>query len=150
MENNKTDTGTESTADDRGVAIGPGGEEHRVPDTHAGQEEWAAGSTDGESSDDSPGDADSDVVLSRTLAAEPALVRGTLQELAATGAWSGLADASRGRVTLHVSDEGAGASQIEVRQPVASGENADHVRAALGHALDELESRMVERTSDAS
>lgn len=91
-----------------------------------------------------------DIVVTRELPAESSLVRGVLHELAQTGTWSGLADAATSPVTLHVSDAGAGASVLEVRQPVASGETADDVRAALLRELAELERRLVERTTDAS
>lgn len=89
------------------------------------------------------------VAIHRTLPVDAALVRGVLQELASTGAWSGLSEQAEASVALTVRDAGAGASTIEVSQPVGE-ERVDDVRVALDGAVDELERRLVARTSDAS
>lgn len=89
------------------------------------------------------------VTIRRTLGAEPTIVRGLLHELAQTGAWTGLADPGDRPVEIHVSDGGAGAAVIEVSQQ-APPEHHDQLSAALTDALDELERRLVERTTDAS
>lgn len=85
----------------------------------------------------------------RTLPVDVALVRGVLQELATTGTWSGLSEQAEATVRITVRDAGAGASTIEVSQPVGE-ESIDDVRAELCDAVDELERRLVARTSDAS
>jgi hypothetical protein len=96
-----------------------------------------------------PADRHPDVVLTRDLPAEPTLVRGLLHELASTGEWQGLAQAASPPVELHVRDAGAGGSTIEVRQEPGDTDTAE-VEAFLASALDELERRLVQRTSDAS
>lgn len=89
------------------------------------------------------------MTIRRTLPVDAALVRGVIQELATTGAWSGLSEQAEASVALAVRDAGAGASTIEVSQPVGA-ERLDDVRTALEGAVDELERRLVARTSDAS
>lgn len=98
-----------------------------------------------------PGADDSDeVVLTRGMPAESTVVRGILHELAQTGAWTGLADATGKPVTLHVHDGGSGSSTLELRQPLSAEDDPATVREALTEALAELERLLVERTSDAS
>lgn len=89
------------------------------------------------------------VTIRRSLPVDATLVRGVVQELATTGAWSGLSEQAEAAVTLTVRDAGAGASTIEVSQPVGE-ESVDDVRDGLEGAVDELERRLVARTSDAS
>lgn len=89
------------------------------------------------------------VTLRRQLSVEPTLVRGILQQLAQSGRWAGLSGHGDGPVEVHVSDEGSGASVIEVSQRVPS-DREDQVRAALAHALDDLDRMLVDRTTDAS
>jgi hypothetical protein len=89
------------------------------------------------------------VSVQRELPVEPTLVRGTLQELAQKGEWTGLSDHARSSVELHISEGGAGTSVIDVRQRVAAG-HREAVTAALESALDDLEQRLTTRTTDAS
>lgn len=96
-----------------------------------------------------PAERPPDVVLTRDLPAEPTLVRGLLHELASVGEWQGLAQAAAAPVQLRVHDAGAGGSTIEVRQHPGDKDTGD-VEAFLVSALDELERRLVQRTSDAS
>jgi hypothetical protein len=89
------------------------------------------------------------LTIRRTLSAEPTIVRGLLHELAQTGEWTGLSDPGDHPVEIHVEDGGAGSAVIEVSQQ-ASPEQHDQMGAALTHAVDELERRLVQRTTDAS
>jgi hypothetical protein len=88
------------------------------------------------------------VTIRRNLPVDVVLARGVIQELATTGAWSGLSEQAEASVALTVRDAGAGASTIEVSQPVGQ-QPIDDVRAGLEDAVRELEHRLISRTSDA-
>lgn len=133
------ETRVHTDADETGVVADAGGEIRPVPERERGHAEPAA-----------PGGGDHETVsVQRELPVEPTIVRGTLQDLAQRGEWTGLTDHARNSVRLHVEDAGAGASLLTVTQEVQAG-HRDAVTAALDAAIDDLEARLVSRTSDAS
>jgi hypothetical protein len=81
--------------------------------------------------------------------AEATIVRGLLQQMANTGAWTGLTDAGPTAPTVVVRDAGAGSSQVHVQQDVPDG-TAEQAGQELEEALAELERLVTRYTSEAS